>query len=67
MFSGAYETKLSYSDYQSITQDYATMRIEEDALQVVERFGYPRDFVKESLVRGDINHATACYYLLLMP
>ena len=43
------------------------MRIDEDVLQVVESYGYPRAFIKDSLVRGDINHATACYYLLLMP
>ena len=67
LFVGEYETKLSYSDYLSITQDYATMRIDEDVLQVVESYGYPRAFIKDSLVRGDINHATACYYLLLMP
>ena len=53
-----YNTKLNYKDYLSISQDFATMHIDEEALTVVEGFGYPKSFVKECIKNGDINHAT---------
>ena len=62
-----YETKLGYNDYCAITQDFSTMHIDEEALTVLESFGFPRSFVKDSLNRGEMNHATACYQLLVMP
>lgn len=42
-----YDIKLSYKDYLSISQDFATMHINEEALSIVENFGYPRSFVKD--------------------
>ena len=42
-----YETKLNYKDYLSISQDFATMHIDEEALTIVEGFGYPKSFVKD--------------------
>lgn len=65
LFVREYETKIGYKDYLAITQDYATMHIDEEALNVVESFGYPRSFVKESIRNGDINHATVAYHLLV--
>lgn len=53
-----YDVKLSYKDYLSISQDFATMHIDEEALGIVESFGYPRSFVKDCIKNGDINHAT---------
>jgi len=32
-------------NYCSVTQDFTTYRIDEDALRVLESFGYPRQFV----------------------
>ena len=55
------EAKLSYNDFLSITQDF----VDEETLRQVEKFGYPKSFVRDCLQRGDINHATACYHLLL--
>jgi hypothetical protein len=59
-----YKIKLSYTDYCCITEDFSTENIDEEALQVCENFGFPRAFLIKCLNRGDINHATACYYLL---
>lgn len=59
-----YKIKLSYTDYCCITEDFSTENIDEEALQVCDNFGFPRQFVIKCLNRGDINHATACYYLL---
>lgn len=59
-----YKIKLSYTDYCCITEDFSTENIDEEALSVCENFGFPRQFLIKCLNRGDINHATACYYLL---
>jgi hypothetical protein len=60
-----YRTKLSYTDYCCITEDFATQNLDEEALKVTENFGFPRDFVIKCINRGDLNHATACYYLMV--
>lgn len=62
-----YGTKLSYTDYWWITEDFTTHNLEEEALKTVESFGYPRKFVLKWLNNGHINHATASYYLLVLP
>lgn len=67
LFYGSnYTTKLSYADYCSVTEDFTTHHIDEEALKVVESCGYPRDFVVRCLNSGDLNHATATYYLLVL-
>ena len=38
----SFNTKLSYTDYLSITQDFATMHMDEEALSILEGYGYPR-------------------------
>ena len=60
-----YDVKLNYKDYLAISQDFATMHIDEEALTIVEGFGYPKSFVKDCIKNGDINHATVCYHLLI--
>lgn len=42
------------------------MHIDDEALQVLEGIGYPRKLVKEGLNKGDLNHATASYNLLVL-
>lgn len=37
-----YGTKLSYTDYCCITEDFSTENIDEEALKVCENFGFPR-------------------------
>ena len=59
-----YKVKLSYTDYCCITEDFTSENIDEEALKVCENFGFPRHFMIKCLNRGDINHATACYFLL---
>lgn len=61
-----YSAKLTYTDYCSITQDFATMHIDEEALQVLEGIGFPRKLVKDGLNKGELNHATASYNLLVL-
>lgn len=56
---------MTYSDYCALTEDFMTYRIDEDAMEVVTSFGFPRSFVVESINKGDINHATTSYYLLV--
>lgn len=66
-YDGLVTTKLSYMNYCSLTQDYYTHRIDEEAIRILENFGYPRSVVIESLKKGDLNHATATYNLLVLP
>ena len=65
-YDGQVTCKLSYMNYCSLTQDYYTHRIDEEAIRILENFGYPRQMVIESLNRGDLNHATASYNLLVL-
>ena len=57
--------RLSYDNYCAVTQDFGTHHIDEEALRVLEGFGYPRKMVIESLNSGELNHATTCYNLLV--
>ena len=68
LFSGSnsYQAKLSYTDYCAITQDFATMHMNEEVLQVMEGMGFPRKIVRDGLNKGDLNHATATYNLLVL-
>ena len=59
------EEKVTYSDYCALTEDFMTYRIDEEAMDIVTSFGYTRQLVLESINRGDVNHATAAYYLLV--
>lgn len=65
-FNQNYSTKLSYTDYWSVTEDYYTHHVNENVLKQVAKLGYPREFVLKWLNSGDLNHATATYYLLVM-
>jgi hypothetical protein len=59
--------RLSYSDYCSITQDHATMHINDEVLTQMEgEMGIPKKLVKDHLNRGDLNHATATYQLIVL-
>jgi hypothetical protein len=62
----AYNTKLSYSDYCAITQDFATIHIDEEALSILESLGFQRKIVKDGINKGELNHATASYNLLVL-
>ena len=42
------------------------MHLDEEALQVLEGYGYPRKLVKDGLNKGELNHSTASYNLLVM-
>ena len=66
-YDGQVTCKLSYMNYCALSQDYYTHRIDEEAVRILENFGYPRQMVIESLNRGDLNHATASYNLLVLP
>jgi hypothetical protein len=57
--------KMTYSDYCALTEDFMTYRIDEEALSIVEGYGYPRKLIINSINKGEINHATASYYLLI--
>ncbi len=58
-------TKMTYSDYCALTEDFMTYRIDEEALGIVEGYGYPRKMIIDSINKGEINHATSAYYLLI--
>ena len=58
-------SRLSYDNYCAVTQDFGTYHIDEEALKVLEGFGYPRKLVIDSLHSGELNHATTCYNLLV--
>lgn len=59
------QARVKYSDYCALTEDFMTYRIDEEALSIVEGYGYTRRMVVDSINRGEINHATAAYYLLI--
>jgi hypothetical protein len=42
-----------------------TYRIDEEAMEIVTSFGYPRGLVIDAINKGDVNHATTAYYLLV--
>jgi hypothetical protein len=39
--------------------------LDEQALKVLETYGYPRGMVIEALNKGEMNHATTSYSLLI--
>lgn len=59
------QEKISYSDYCALTEDFMTYRIDEEALAIVEGYGYSRKLILDSINKGEINHATSSYYLLI--
>lgn len=59
-----YKTKLSYTNYCCITEDFTTKQLDEEAIKQVISLGFPREFILKSLQDGYINHATTSYYLL---
>ena len=74
-FSGKPNVKLSFQDYCYIANDFYTHHLgigtyadllDEEAIKVVEAFGYPRALVIHSLNNGLLNHATAAYNLLTL-
>lgn len=40
-----YKVKLNYDEYCALTQDYYTYKIDEDAIKVMETFGFTRDMI----------------------
>ena len=42
------------------------MYMNEEALQVMEGMGLPRKAVRDGLNKGELNHATATYNLLVL-
>jgi len=42
------------------------MHMNEEVLQVMEGMGMPRKLVKDGLNKGELNHATATYNLLVL-
>ena len=76
-FEGRSQTKLSYTDYCYIANDFYTqhlstllsssLSIDEDALRSLEKMGSSRAAVIDSLQKGDLNHAVASYNLLVLP
>lgn len=59
------QNKIKYSDYCALTEDFMTYRIDEEALEIVQGYGYNRKMIIDSINKGEINHATASYYLLI--
>lgn len=59
------QARVKYSDYCALTEDFMTYRIDEEALTIVESYGYPRKIIINCINNGDINHATTSYYLLI--
>lgn len=59
------DEKLSYSDYCALTEDFMTYRIDEEAMDNVISYGYPRSLVIDSINKGEVNLATTAYYLLV--
>ena len=41
------------------------ININENIIKIVENYGYNKEYIIKSLQSNEINHAVACYYLLL--
>ena len=61
-----YATKLSYDDYQMISEDFYTFKINEDIIAKMEGFGFSWELIVHSIHHNELNHATATYNLLLI-
>ena len=50
LFHGSdYTTKLCFEDYTKVTEDFATMHVREDLLDILEGYGYPKREIKMAL------------------
>ena len=58
--------KLAYSDYCAIANDFYTQHLNEGVFDTLKKHGYPRDIVIKDLEKGELNHATAAYNLLVL-
>ena len=63
---GSSTSQISYTDFIRISNEFHTQHIDEDALRVIESFGYNKEYIKKSLEKNELNHATTCYELLLL-
>lgn len=75
-FKRSSKEKLRHSDYCYIKYDLCTQHlgifssskfpVDEEAIRVIESFGFPRKMIIESLNKGELNQATATYNLLVL-
>ena len=63
---GSNANEICYNDFIKISNEFHTQHIDEEALRVVERFGYDKEIVKKCIQKGELNHGTSCYELLMI-
>ena len=51
--------------FEDISMEEETLRLNQDAVREIENFGYPRQFIVNSLEYKSLNHAYAAYQLLI--
>ena len=55
----------AYNDKAQMENPFAPrLEIKGDIAWLVSQYGYPRDYIVQSLMNNDNNHCTATYYLL---
>ena len=64
LFYNPRKIELSATDYYKIAGDFVQKKMDEKILLQVESFGYNKELVTKCIQAGEINHATATYYLL---
>ena len=52
-------------EVSSSASDFFSRKLNKKAFNTVMSYGYPKDWLINSLMLKETNHATACYYILL--
>ena len=63
LFSKDRTSKLSYSDFCAIKGEFCNQWFNENALDEIEKIGYTKSLVVDSMSKGELNHAVAAYNL----
>jgi serine/threonine protein kinase len=50
--------------FSEVSMDEETLRMNSDAMREVESFGYPRQYIMNSIEHKSLNHAYATYHLI---
>lgn len=57
--------KVTVSDFRRIVSNSLCKELDEKVVNQVAEFGYNKEHIMNSLQNGEVNHATATYYLLI--
>ena len=59
-----FDQEFVISKFRNQTTAFITVYIDEEIVNQVSKYGYPRSYVVQCLEDNDANHCTSTYYLL---